>query len=235
MAPVGGFVPTGVSGGSGESRFSLRRMRMEQVRALLHGVLVPLAERRDVVQDPEGAAVGGHDEIVAVNHQIADGGDGQIILQWMPGRAVVKGHEDADFGAGEEQAFAHGIFADCVDVSVFRQARDDFFPGLAGIVRAVDVRMEVVHLMAVNCGVGCGRVVAGSFDEADLAPVLDAGRRDVRPMQARIECQLDEAIICAGPDFAGACRRWGDRVDDAARLATDPAWFWRSVCWCRVC
>jgi hypothetical protein len=115
---------------------------------------------RRVVEDPERAAVSGDDEIVAVNYQIANGADGQIVLQRAPGRAVVEGNEDADFGAGKEQAFAHGIFADCVHVSVIWQARDDYFPGLAGIVRAVDIRMKVVHLMAVNCGVGSGRVVA---------------------------------------------------------------------------
>src|SRR3984885_15207789 len=53
-------------------------------------------------------------------------------------------------------------------------------------------------------------------------------------MRACIERELDQAIIGAGPDFAGACRRWGDGVDDPVRFATNLAWFWRGVCRCRV-
>ena len=68
-----------------------------ETRILIHGFLVPLAERRDVVENPEGAAVGGDDQIVAVNDEIADGTGRQIILQRAPGIAVVEGNEDARF------------------------------------------------------------------------------------------------------------------------------------------
>jgi hypothetical protein len=161
------------------------------VRTFLYGVFVPSAEGGDVVEDPEGPAVGSDDEIVTMNHEIADGADGQVILQRAPSGAIVEGNEDADFGAGEKQAFAHGIFAYGVDIGIFWQACDGLLPRLAVIVRAIDIRMKVVNLMAVDCCISCGRVVAGSFDQADLAPVFYAGGCDIGPVRAFILGELD--------------------------------------------
>ena len=195
----------------------------EEMRALAHGVFVPCTEGRDVVEDPECAAVRGDDEIVTVNGEIADGADGQIILQRAPGGAVVEGNEDADFGSGEEHAFAHGIFAHGVDVGVVRKASVDFLPGLAVVVGAIDIRMEVVHLMAVNCGVGGGGAEARCFDQADHAPVFYAGRSYVGPVRAFVESEMDETVVRAGPDFTFAHGRRGDGVNHATHLSRPPS------------
>ena len=40
-----------------------------------------LAERAHLVDDPEAAAVGGDGEIVAVDDDVAHGGDGHVVLQ----------------------------------------------------------------------------------------------------------------------------------------------------------
>lgn len=52
----------------------------------------------------------GNSQIVAMNDQIANGGNRQIHLQRLPGAAVIKGDENSGFSAREEQAAADGIF-----------------------------------------------------------------------------------------------------------------------------
>ena len=70
-----------------------------------------LAKRRDVVENPEGAAVRADDDIVAVDYEIAHGSGGQVELQRLPGVAIVERDIDGAFGAGEEQAGARGLRA----------------------------------------------------------------------------------------------------------------------------
>ena len=75
-------------------------------RAPARGIDRQGAQRRDVVQDVESAAMRGDDEIVAVHLDVAHRGRRQAVLQRLPGRAVVERDEDAALGAGEEQAAA---------------------------------------------------------------------------------------------------------------------------------
>ena len=77
-----------------------------------------LAKRAEVVEDPERAAVRRNDERVIVNDHVVDRRDGEIELERLPVCAVVERNIDAGFGAGVEQAFALGIFADGVDVNI---------------------------------------------------------------------------------------------------------------------
>ena len=67
-------------------------------------LLVHLAQRRDVVENPERAAVGGDNQVVAMNRQIAHGSVRQIQLQRLPGIGVIKGNVDRGFRAGKKQA-----------------------------------------------------------------------------------------------------------------------------------
>ena len=100
------------------------------------------AQRGDVIQNPERAAVRGDDEVVVVNPEIAHGGVRQIQLQGLPVVAVVERDPDRIFRAGKQQAFAHGIFAHRVHRAEVGQAGGDQLPGLAAVVRAVDIRMR---------------------------------------------------------------------------------------------
>ncbi len=68
--------------------------------------------------------------------------------------SVVEGDVDSALGSGEEEAFPLGIFADGVDGLVVGKAGDDLLPGLAAVVGAVDIRMQVVEAEAVDGGVG---------------------------------------------------------------------------------
>ena len=57
--------------------------------------------------------------------------------QWSPS---LKRDVDGEFGGGEQQAFAHGIFAHGVDGGI-GQSGHGLLPGGAAIVGAVDVRV----------------------------------------------------------------------------------------------
>ena len=66
----------------------------------------------------------------------------------LPVVAIIERNVDGAFGAGEEQSATHGIFADDVDVFIFRNAVDDLCPGLAAIVRAQNVRTQIIQPQA---------------------------------------------------------------------------------------
>src|SRR4051812_46562187 len=64
--------------------------RTEKGRGLLRDLGRHLAERFEVVKNPERTAVRGDDEVVVVDHEIVDGGDGKVQLEWMPSPAIIE-------------------------------------------------------------------------------------------------------------------------------------------------
>ena len=136
--------------------------RLEEERGGDGGGIVGLVQRRQVVENPEGAALCGHDQILVRHLDIGDGRVRQIELEALPVRAVIEGNVHAEFGAGVEQAGAVGIFAhhargliggDAV-LAVGEQR-----PGLAEIVGAVDEGREIAQQEAIDGGVrGAGFV-----------------------------------------------------------------------------
>jgi hypothetical protein len=144
---------------------------------------------------------------------------GRFMLQRLPMVAVVPRDVDAALGSGEEQAFARGIFADGVDGFVVGQAGDDLLPGLAAVVGAVDIRMQVVEAEAVDGSVGGCLIEMRGVQLGDFAPRSELGRRDVLPVLAAIARDLDQAIVGSGPDQVGVFGRWRDGIDHAAMLA----------------
>ncbi len=94
---------------------------------------------RDVVENPEAAAVGADDEVVlvmiGVNVEVADGSGGQVLAQGLPVIAVIEADVDGGLGAGEQQTGLFGIDAQTVHPAsgalVAGQAVDDAGPGFA--------------------------------------------------------------------------------------------------------
>ena len=125
---------------------------------------VYLMQRRQVVENPERPALRRKHEIVVRDLDIGDRRVRQIQLEGLPVRAVIERNVHAEFGARVEQAGAIGILADDARglvrgdaVLAIGEAR----PGLAEIVRAVDVRREVAEQVAVDRGVRRARRDAG--------------------------------------------------------------------------
>ena len=157
---------------------------------------------REVVKNPQSAAVGGGHEIVAMHGEVAHIGGREIQLQGLPVVAVVKGNVESIFGSGVEQSFAHGIFAEYARDPIRLQASGDFLPGLARIARAENVGMQI--LARVEDDVGGVRVVVRGFDGFDLAVLRQSGGRDVLPGLRSVARGLYQAVGGAGPKDGGA-------------------------------
>ena len=118
-------------------------LRREKLRGRLGKFRGPLAERGDVVKDPESAAKRGGDEIRAVNCQVGNIGGGQIQLQRLPVIAGIERNIDRVGSAGEQESLAAGIFANRARHARLGQASDDFLPRLSRVARAIKIRMHV--------------------------------------------------------------------------------------------
>ena len=66
---------------------------------------------------------------------------------------VIEGNVNRALGAGKEQSFTFRVFANGIDWLVFSNTADDFLPGFAGVVSAVNVRMKVVEAKAIDRGI----------------------------------------------------------------------------------
>ena len=107
---------------------------------------------RDVVENPEAAAVGADHQVVlvviGVDVEVADGGAGKVLPQRLPVIAIVEADVDGGLGAGEEQAGLLRIDAQTVDPApgalILGQAVDDADPGLAAVGGAPDERHVTV-------------------------------------------------------------------------------------------
>ena len=159
----------------------------------------------------------GHDEIVVLNDQITNWCRRKIELQRLPALAIVERNVDAGFRAGKQQAFAHSVFAHGMHVSSCGNSVDDLSPRFAEVVRAIDVRRDVVHLVTVDRDVSSRGVMRRSVDQTHHAPRRQIMRRDVVPGCAVVARQLDQAVVGADPNRPRGHRRRRNRVNHALR------------------
>src|SRR5229473_2510937 len=179
---------------------------------------VDLAQRRNVIQDPKGAAVRGDHQIVVMHDEVADRSSGHIEPQRLPGIAIIEGDVDAQFRAGIEQAFAYRIFADAIEEAAFGNAGGGALPGFAEVTRTVEIWFQVFEAVTVDRGVRGGSVEMRSFDVRDFAPGREFRRSDVAPGLAFVLRELDQPVVGAGPNFTGLDGGRCDGVNDAAAL-----------------
>ena len=178
-----------------------------------------LPQRRDVVENPEAAAVRAGDEIgaqaraVVLHLQIAHRDGRHVEPQRLPVIAVVERHPHLRVGGGVEQSLLPRILADRIRDRARRDAGVDLRPRLAAVVRAPEVRIEVVDAHRVRRGVRGERVEVAGLDVEDARPRLDLRRRDVRPLRAAVHRHLDVAVVGAGPEDVDVLRRRRERGD----------------------
>src|SRR5579864_2564181 len=91
-----------------------------------------------------------HNYVVAVDDEVAHGSGRQVELQRLPLVAIIERDVNRALGSGEEQAFTFAIFPDRVSRLVIGQTVGDLLPGLAAVVRAVDIRMQVIETETVD-------------------------------------------------------------------------------------
>ena len=145
----------------------------------------------------------------------------QVLLQRLPVLAGVERHEEAELGAGIEEAGLLGILADDAGrviagdaVLAVGQQR----PGLAVVVGAIDVRLEVVL-----AHVPVGREISAALHERRVLDGLDARAdqflgRHVLPRLAVVARHADRSVVGAHPDHALLKARLDHRVDSRVDL-----------------
>ena len=196
---------------------AIRRRGREQMRvALLDSVDLP--KRRDGVENPEAAPVRRDRDVVVLDDQIAHRRRRKIQPQRLPVFAVVEGRVHAAFGGGVQQSLFLRIFADRVRVLVRRDSAGDRRPGLAAVVRPIDVRTQVVEPQRVDRRIRGERVEMARVDERHLRPrrLRLLGRGHVLPMQSAVRRHVDQPVVGARPDDGDIEGRGRQGVNDAA-------------------
>jgi hypothetical protein len=151
------------------------------MRALGGQPWVVLAEGRDVVEDPHGAAMGTTHQVVVFDDEIINRTNGQVELEQFPTVAAIERHVEIGFGAGKQQAFAHGVFTDNPYEMVASNPADNPRPGHTTVGGAIDVGCVVVEFVTGGReGDGVG-VVGRYFNRRHHGPFGHVGRRDVLP------------------------------------------------------
>ena len=182
------------------------------------------AQRRDVVDDPNAAAVRGDHEIVVarMDREIAHRHRGQVpTLVARPLLAAVERHPQPELGAEEQQVLVDEIFLDHVGVAAHRAVgRDERRPRRPVVGRLVGVGPHVAEGVEVERRVDRARVEMPRLDRRDprvLRQARDVGD-DVGPRLAAVFRHLQVAVVRPRPDDVAVLRRLGDREDRGVRL-----------------
>ena len=163
-----------------------------------------LAQRLNVVEDPEPAPVGRDREVVALDDQIANRGRGHVQSQGFPMPAIVEGNEYALLGAGIEQAFAQRIFANHVDHGPRGgQSQGDRIPMLSAVVSTEDLRLQDIEPQRIDRRIGRLRVEMSGLQNRDLCPGNELRRRHLAPALSAVAGEMDKPIVGACPDQPG--------------------------------
>ena len=111
-----------------------------------------LPQRREVVQDPEGASLGGDHEVAVMDLEVGDGRHRQVELERLPPDSVVERDIHPVFRAGEQEALSLRILPDRANEVTRADAvvAGQEAPGGAVVVRPEYVRREVVLAVPVH-------------------------------------------------------------------------------------
>ena len=189
-------------------------------------LIVQLMQRRQVVENPEAAALRREHQILVRHLDVGDRRDGQVQLEGLPVRAVVERDVHAELGAGVEQAGAIGIFAHDARRLIGRDAVlavGQLRPGLAEIVGAIDVRREIAQQESIDRHVRGPRSVRARLDVLHAAARRQVLRRHVGPRLAVVARHVDQAVVRSGPDQALLQRS----IRESRRACCRPLRRWR--------
>ena len=108
------------------------RARREEMRRVAIHSRRDLPEGRHIVEDPEGAPVGGDDHLRVLDDEVVDRHDGYVATEPLPVAAVIVGDVDARLRAAVQQAALRRVLADDAREVARRDAVGDRRPRLAG-------------------------------------------------------------------------------------------------------
>ena len=161
-----------------------------------------LAQRSNVVEDPERAPVRGDHQIIAVNRHILHRRYRQIQLQRPPIVSVIVRDVNAELGPGKEHPFLLRIFTHRSHKRRSVNALGDHLPRLAVVPRSINVRSLIVEPVRVHRRIRFARIEVGSFDQRDSAPIRDSLWGHIFPALPAIACQVNQTGIAARPDHS---------------------------------
>ena len=151
-----------------------------------------------------------------LNLQVPHRHAGNARLELRPVHTVVDGKKSAEFSADEQKIRLTEVFADHLHGAAAGKVSGDRRPRAAEVGAAHDVRLEIVAAMPVERGVERALVVRRELHAAHECGVGYAGeRRGFRPRLAVVLRDLNQAVVGADGQQAGAARRLGHRRDVA--------------------
>ena len=192
--------------------------RREQVQLRGGDVVLPLPERGEIVQDPEGAALRRHDEVSVLHDEVGDRHDREVPLEAGPRPAVVQGEVETGLRSREEEALPPGVLADDAREGVAGDTGVDPSPGRPEVGRFPEVGSEVAELVERSGEVRRPGGVGRGLDRVHLGPLGEPLRRHVLPRRAAVARHVDEPVVAPGPEEPLLQRRLREREDRAVDL-----------------
>ena len=188
-----------------ESR-AVRVARLEEISRRTRDIRTHLPQCGEIVEYPERAPVGCGDEIAFLDRKIVDRHDRQIALERLPACAGIERHPDPALGPRVQQTPALGIFAH--DSREFRcwDAGGDQRPRRAVVIRPVQIRLEIVELVAIRGQIRCARRKVRRINHRDASPLRQSGGSHVLPRPAGVAGNLHESVVRSGPDHSSGSR-----------------------------
>src|SRR5262249_61407880 len=136
--------------------------------ALRPGVV--LADRGQVVQDPDRAAMSGRHQVIPLHGQVVDRSDRQVAAKRTPRDAAVERHVDACLRAAIQQVGAHGVLPDDAAELVGREPAVEPLPCDAEVAGPPEVGLEVVQLVPLGRDIGGSPLLCRSLPPAYTSP-----------------------------------------------------------------
>ncbi len=110
--------------------------RLVEVDGFACQVVLHLVQRRDIIEHPEGPAMGGNQQIRPLDHEVMNRCHRQVALEWLPVLSIVERDVQSGLAACVEQTFPVRILPDHPGEIVCRYAISDELPGLP-VVRSL--------------------------------------------------------------------------------------------------
>ena len=150
-----------------------------------------------------------------VEFDVGHGNVRQIQLKRLPMPAVIERDEHPEFRARVKQPFAIGIFAHHARRPIGWNsilAVSQTGPGLAIVVRAINVRLIIAEQITIRSVIGRAFAVGRWFDVLDASAFGKVFRRHVGPRLRIVARDIKRPVVGSGPDHAFLERRFSDRI-----------------------
>src|SRR6185295_20390500 len=129
--------------------------------------------------------------------------------------AVVERYMDGAFGACKQQTLSFRIFPNHIGVFVRRNAVGYLSPTGATVVRAINVRTQIVESQSVDRRVGSVLIKMPGIEDGNLLPRSDLFGRNVAPGLATVGGAMNQTIVGTNPNQVHIERRRRHGVDHA--------------------